>query len=194
MFAKRVYLAAEWPYCDQPGNPNAGGEPTEYPYEIMEPLRRSLVPEDKPKQERRTILVIDRGQRYRRLLEHRELVLSLRRSFGESYKIEEFGPSVFNRPLSEHIKMFSSAAVVVGPHGAGFANLVFCAEGTGVVEIGFDGSDIMNLDEMYFQLSMGLHLRYWLILGKGSYYTNISVNVNYVNEVVFAALNGTMPN
>jgi len=194
MFAKRVYFAAEWPYCEQPGNPNAGGEPTEYPYEIMEPLRRSLVPVDKPRRERRTILVIDRGYRYRRLLEHRELVLSLRRDFGKSYDIKEFGPNVFNRPLSEHIQLFSSAAVVVGPHGAGFANLVFCAEGTGVIEIGYDSSDVMSLDEMYFQLSMGLHLRYWLILGKGSYNTNISVNVNYVNEVVSAALKSTTPN
>lgn len=51
--------------------------------------------------------------------------------------------------------MFNSAAAVVGPHDAGLANLFVCAENTALVEVGFDSSNIMGLDEMYFQLSMG---------------------------------------
>ncbi len=33
------------------------------------------------------------------------------------------------------VALFASAAVVAGPHGAGFANLVFCAPGTRVIEV-----------------------------------------------------------
>ena len=36
---------------------------------------------------------------------------------------------------SEQIKIFSSASFIVAPHGAGLSNLIFCKEGTKVVEI-----------------------------------------------------------
>ena len=106
---------------------------------------------DIPKHERNTILVIERGKRYRRLLEHDELVRSLRHYFGVTYEVKEFGPSMFTKPLTDHIQMFSGAAVVVGPHGAGFANIVFCAEDTGVIEIGFDGSDGMSYQKTNYR-------------------------------------------
>lgn len=38
-------------------------------------------------------------------------------------------------PVSEQAALFASADVVVGPHGSGLANLVFCAPGTRVVEL-----------------------------------------------------------
>lgn len=38
-------------------------------------------------------------------------------------------------PWAEQIAVFRAARVVVGPHGAGLANLVFCAPGTRVVEL-----------------------------------------------------------
>ena len=37
----------------------------------------------------------------------------------------------------EQMRVFASARGVLGPHGAGFANLVFCAPRTAVVEIGW---------------------------------------------------------
>ena len=36
---------------------------------------------------------------------------------------------------AEHIKLLAGAAVVAGPHGAGFANLVFCAPGARSIEL-----------------------------------------------------------
>ena len=39
-----LYTTLEWPYCDHGENPNHGGEPSEYPYEIMDPLRASILP------------------------------------------------------------------------------------------------------------------------------------------------------
>ena len=83
--------------------------------------------------------------------------------------------------------MFNRAAVVC-PHGAGFANLVFCAPGTGVVEIGYDSTEVLSMDEMYYQLSIGLHLRYWLVLGVGGYNTNITVNLSEVMSAVRLSL------
>lgn len=39
-------------------------------------------------------------------------------------------------PLAAQIRLFAQAECVIGPHGAGLTNLLFCREGTKVVEIG----------------------------------------------------------
>lgn len=86
--------------------------------------------------------------------------------------------------LSEHIHIFATATHVIGPHGAGFANLVFCAPRTKVVEIGWDGSGVMEMDSMYYTLSNALDLDYRLVIGRGSYVSTISVDVSAVMEAV----------
>jgi len=60
-----------------------------------------------------------------------------------------------------------------------------------VIEIGFDGHEDMQLGEMYYQLSMGLPLRYWLVMGRGSYHKSISVDI--IAEIT-QALRGVEPN
>lgn len=71
--------------------------------------------------------------------------------------------------------MFASATIVIGPHGAGLANLVFCRPGTVVVEIGWDSAKVMAMDPMYYRLADALGLEYRLLVGKGSYSGPISV-------------------
>jgi capsular polysaccharide biosynthesis protein len=39
-------------------------------------------------------------------------------------------------PLADQVALFHRAECVVGPHGAGLTNLLFCRSGTKVVEIG----------------------------------------------------------
>jgi capsular polysaccharide biosynthesis protein len=39
-------------------------------------------------------------------------------------------------PLAKQIAVFSRAECVIGPHGAGLTNLLFCSSGTPVIEIG----------------------------------------------------------
>lgn len=57
------------------------------------------------------------------------------------------------------IRMFSSAKVVVGVHGGGFQNLMFCSPGTTVVHIGFDHS--------YRYLAREFNVRYHGLILKG---------------------------
>lgn len=188
---ERLYTAVEWPFCPQDGNPNHGGEPSEYPYEVMSSLRATIVPESLKALEAKSIVVIDRGQHKRRYVNHEKLVNELKTKYSDvGYIIEEFGQSELEAPLSSHIAMFNRAAIVIGPHGAGFSNLIFCREGTAVIELGFDSAEGMQLDEMYFQLSLGLHLRYWLVMGKGSYLDRIDVDTIDVLTVVHEALSG----
>jgi len=41
-----------------------------------------------------------------------------------------------NMPLAEQVALFQRAECVVGPHGAGLTNLLFCRSGTQVIELG----------------------------------------------------------
>lgn len=44
-----------------------------------------------------------------------------------------------SRTVDEQIRLFAEAAVVVGPHGAGFTNLLWCQPGTKVLECFYGG-------------------------------------------------------
>jgi capsular polysaccharide biosynthesis protein len=59
--------------------------------------------------------------------------------------------------------LFSSARVIVGPHGAGFSNLLFCRPGAIVLE--FFSPYYVNF--CYWMLARGAHLSYNYILGEG---------------------------
>lgn len=59
-------------------------------------------------------------------------------------------------PLEEQVKLFNSAEIVLGPHGAGLANLVFCRPGTKVFE--FFHPEL--LDQAYWFLSDQLKLEH----------------------------------
>ena len=37
-------------------------------------------------------------------------------------------------PIKEQIQIFYNASIIFGPHGAGFANMLFCEEGVKVIE------------------------------------------------------------
>ncbi len=58
--------------------------------------------------------------------------------------------------IEEQAKLFDGAEIVVGPHGAGLANLVFCRVGTKVIE--FFHPEL--LDEAYWYLSGQLGLEH----------------------------------
>jgi hypothetical protein len=62
---------------------------------------------------------------------------------------------------AEQIQLMHEAAVVAGPHGAGLANLVFCAPGTKVIEIFPDG----HRHPAYARIADVCHLSYtWAVV------------------------------
>jgi capsular polysaccharide biosynthesis protein len=65
------------------------------------------------------------------------------------------------RPLDEQIDLFSRAEVVVGPHGGGLSNLVWCRPGTAVVEL--YANDYVN--PVFWGLSENLQIRHHHVIG-----------------------------
>ncbi len=61
----------------------------------------------------------------------------------------------------DQIALFNSAKVIVGNHGAGFANLVFCKKNTKIIEF-VD----KNTSQVTKKISKDLNLKYFSIMGK----------------------------
>ncbi len=61
-----------------------------------------------------------------------------------------------NLSFNEQINIFRDARVIVGPHGAGFANLVFCMKKTKVIEI----IPTNHPNKVYQRISKINHLKY----------------------------------
>jgi len=94
--------------------------------------------------------------RYRKLKNEPELMNLLARYGFRMIQLERL--SVFDQA-----KIFSSARVIVSPHGAGLANLTFCRPGTKVVEI----YSPQYINPLYYVLSNQMELDYSYLIGAG---------------------------
>ena len=122
-------------------------------------------------------IYISRGDRGMRIIvNERELVNVLS---GYGFRIVK--PE--RHSVYEQAQIFSSAQVVVAPHGAGLTNLVFCRPGTKVLEI----LSPQYVNPVYYILSNQMGLHYAYLLGEGPrpspqeyrhvFNANITVNV-----------------
>ena len=62
--------------------------------------------------------------------------------------------------MEAQAQLFNDAVAVVGPHGAGLANTIFCQEGTPVIEFTVLG---LRNSPLYSALSRILELPYWTV-------------------------------
>ena len=65
-----------------------------------------------------------------------------------------------NFSFIEQIGIFNSAKIIVGNHGAGFTNLIFCKKNTKVIEF-----KDKNTAKIFYKISKDLGLNYKSILG-----------------------------
>lgn len=91
----------------------------------------------------------------RRKVINEDEIMGLLRNYGfKSVELESI-------PLNKQIRLFNSAEVIVAPHGAGLANLVFCKPHTKVIEL-FTPS---FMEPHYWLISRLLNLNYRMIVG-----------------------------
>lgn len=137
-----------------------------------------------PIRERTHVLLIDRGAGTRRLSNSAALQAAMAKAIAEHADPRARNLTVLNwRPakvLQSDIVSWRHAAVIVGPHGAGLANLIFASEGTPVVEICFDSATYrsrMACPPMYGMMGAALGLPYFVTTGQGGYSTAIKVDL-----------------
>jgi len=90
-------------------------------------LQKSFLPHSKP-QNAKKLFISRKNASYRRILNEEELLPFLQR---EGFTIIQ--PETLS--FTEQISLFQSAEVILAPHGAGLANLVFSKPGTKLIEI-----------------------------------------------------------
>jgi hypothetical protein len=115
-------------------------------------LHELFLPELPAERSRR--LYVQRGVARRAVLNEPEVIALLER---EGFETVTMGP----QPMREQAALFASASVIVAPHGAALANLVFCHAGTTVIDL---QSANHASDEFAF-LSWRRGLDYQMILG-----------------------------
>ena len=103
----------------------------------------------------RRIYISRRDAKMRRLTNERDLI-DLLAHYGFAV-LESRGMS-----MAEQIQAFAEANVIIGPHGAGFANIVFCQKGTTVIEI----SPPKYIFGIYHDLATRCDLEHYLIFGE----------------------------
>jgi capsular polysaccharide biosynthesis protein len=156
---KKIIVSSKTPYLRArqlvvPSIPIGGGC---YRPWICQFLRETFL---SPVSGRRTTgrrIYISRGlAAYRRVLNETD-VLNLLRSFGfEELKLEGLS-------MPQQAEVMASCAAVVGPHGAGLSNIVFCQPGTKVIEI-FSPELVTGF---FWKLASQVNLDYYYVLGKG---------------------------
>ena len=113
----------------------------------------------------RRSLSYDDGNHARAITNHRELHAALKRwlddaaapsdaKTGDPKRLVVFEPSGVSLP--EVVRLWATASLVIAPHGAGLANIIFCAPGATVVEL-FRGNVPHSI---YQSLSATFGLRY----------------------------------
>ncbi|CAE7405480.1 unnamed protein product [Symbiodinium sp. CCMP2592] len=122
----------------------------------------------------------------RRVANEAELLHAMMGLLGDGWVLQIFSDS----PLPsarETMELFHSADIVVGVHGSGQANVVFCRPGTGIIDI--------NLPEPHSQYTahnsyaLGFHYRLVMLQGVGLHQSlNITLPVRDVLDVLRACM------
>jgi hypothetical protein len=104
----------------------------------------------------------------RRVLNENELI-TLIKSYGfQVYYLE-------NLSFTQQVDLFSTAMIVLSPHGAGLSNIVFMPKGSSVIEL-FPNN---YYEECYQNISMKISLKHFLIIeNNGNNNCDFNVNIN----------------
>ncbi len=122
-----------------------------YPTWACQFLRERFLPRVVTSYENTRIYISRKNAQHRRVINELEII-DLLKSYGiVSVELE-------NLSFSEQVNLFNNAELVVGPHGGGLANLVFCSKGTQVIEL-FPKTTI----DAFYALSRTLELEYYYL-------------------------------
>lgn len=107
---------------------------------------------EEPKQSER--IYISRENAWNRKVVNEEEVIRYLAGYGfEKVTLESM-------TVAQQIQLFSSAKVIVAPHGAGLTNLVFCSPGTKVIEL----FSPIYMPAYYWMISNHVHLDYYYVV------------------------------
>lgn len=128
-----------------------------------------------PKSRRQTPKRVYISRHSRRSAANPDELESCLRDFGiESVDLEKLS-------ISEQIDIFQNVEMVVGPHGAGLANILFCPAGTRVIEL----YPSCEFRPFFWMIANKLNLRYGVVSCASSAFNNpMIVNVENLRNLI----------
>ncbi|KAI0561041.1 Glycosyltransferase 61 [Gracilaria domingensis] len=109
-----------------------------------------------------------------------ELRDALQKEYGKQFEITVVPPKM---SVIETIKTFAVADVIVGLHGAGFQNMMYCSKGTTVVHIGWG----RHYEDLAQEFDLNYHLSRMPSLTRNS--RNVQIDVKRIMADVRNAIN-----
>ena len=133
---------------------------------------------------RRPILVLASraNDKMRRLVNEPELLEALKTYSG--YDVHVFDGS--RATVHDAIRLFSSASAVVGVHGGALSNVVFCHEGTRVIELGFRSPASRHYAHAAYALNLEYHLMFVERSEQGMAASEVKIGAETIEAVVAA--------
>ena len=107
----------------------------------------------------------------RKVINEEEVINFLKNKNFEIIYLEKYS-------VSEQANIFYNAEVIIGPHGAGLANLVFCRADTKVLEV----FNPMYAPIMFWNICMNKGLKYYCAIGERTDIFYTDYNENFVNN------------
>lgn len=121
------------------------------------------------KMRRRGIDFVAGCARDRNVPNHAELLASLQETFGSTMEIVDFAGEGLS--VAKQAALFQRTALVIGPHGAGFANLIFCQIGAHIIEFVVRRRN----NPTYLGLAHILGLVWWAVISDSERYDRLLV-------------------
>jgi hypothetical protein len=137
------------------------------------------------------VVFVSRQKAVRMVHNEAQLIESIKKAVGEEHVLVHTGTET----LMEQATMFKRAKVVVGAHGAGLTNLVYCHPGTGFVMLPM----APHADHTYNHMAAALQLKSWIVSEVASNYYNhygylteeqIDLVVSTVDRAVSSVVSG----
>lgn len=138
--------------------PSLPGNTGNMPYWVCEFLRKEFLHTEIVEKYRilERIYLSRKNAKYRKIVNEDELINFLSKLGFTNVLLESMS-------VAEQALLFSSAKVVVAPHGAGLTNIVFCKTGTKIVELFSPG----YVNVCYWSLCNQIDLEYYYLIGEG---------------------------
>ena len=153
----RVFFLQDFPYmeCEEMILPSLPGRIGDVPPWVCDFLRGPQVGLSSTTNKKNMYFITRRKTTSRNLLNEQPLLDSL-----AGLGVQAVEPQ--DLPFPEQVSLFANADVVIGTHGAGLANIVFCKPKSQVVEL--IPSEYRN--KCYWALAANIALRYAYIIGE----------------------------
>lgn len=129
------------------------------------------------------IVIIDRRVQRRngcdRCLDNTDEMVSAVKLAVSEYEVVVFEPPGKDQPMKPTVDLFSNAAFIIAPHGAGLSNMIFAPKTASVLEIHNGDGNLC-----FASLARSLEIRYFAVHAINSYTANISDVIFYLQMAI----------